>query len=72
MIAPAYSLNTMLGKIPVVGSLLAGKDGTVFAADYSISGDLEDAEIDINPLSALSPSSLKEKLNSLFGNDDGN
>ena len=72
VIAPAYSLNTMLGKIPVVGSLLAGKDGTVFAADYSISGDLDDAEIDINPLSALSPSSLKEKLNSLFGNDDGN
>jgi len=72
MIAPAYGLNTMLGKLPLVGSLLAGKDGTVFAADYSISGDLEDAEIDINPLSALSPNSLKDKLNSLFGHNDEN
>lgn len=72
VIAPAYSLNTMIGRLPVVGSLLVGKDGTVFAANYNISGDIDDAEIDINPLSALSPSSLKDKLNSLFGNDDGN
>ena len=72
VIAPAYSLNTMLGKIPLVGSLLVGKDGTVFAANYTVTGNLEDADIDINPLSALSPSSLKDKLNELFGNDNDN
>ena len=66
-VAPAYSLNMILGKIPLVGSLLAGKDGTVFAADYYISGASEDAEIKINPLSALSPNSLKETISSLFG-----
>ena len=69
VIAPAYSLNTMLGKIPLVGNLLVGKDGTVFAANYSATGSVEDAEIDINPLSALSPSSLKDKFNALFGGD---
>ena len=66
-VAPAYSLNMTLGKIPLVGSLLAGKDGTVFAADYYISGETKDAEIEINPLSALSPNSLKETISSLFG-----
>jgi len=66
-VAPAYSLNMILGKIPLVGSLLAGKDGTVFAADYYISGATKDAEIKINPLSALSPNSLKETISSLFG-----
>ena len=70
VIAPAYSLNTMLSKIPLVGGLLVGKDGTVFAANYTISGDIENAKIDINPLSALSPSSLKDKIKELFGSSD--
>lgn len=69
-VAPAYSLNMILGSIPLVGNLLAGKDGTVFAADYYISGDLGDASIQINPLSALSPNSLKETISSLFGATD--
>lgn len=72
VIAPAYSLNTMLGRIPLVGGLLVGKDGTVFAANYTVTGNLEDADININPLSALSPSSLKDKLNELFGSENDN
>ncbi len=70
VIAPAYSINTFIGKIPLVGNLLSGKDGTVFAANYSITGDLSDPQVNINPLSALSPSSLKDMMNSLFGSKD--
>ena len=67
VIAPAYGLNNFIGKIPLVGSLLSGKDGTVFAANYTIDGSLDDPSININPLSALSPSSLKDLMSSLFG-----
>lgn len=67
VVAPAYGLNTFIGKLPVVGSLLSGKDGTVFAANYSIKGDISDPDISLNPLSALSPSSLKDLLSSIFG-----
>ncbi len=67
LIAPAYGLNTFIGSIPLVGSLLSGKDGTVFAANYSITGSLDDPKISINPLSALSPNSLKELFSNLFG-----
>lgn len=67
MIAPAYGLNTFIGSIPLVGNLLSGKDGTVFAANYSITGDIDDPNISINPLSALSPNSLKELMSSIFG-----
>ena len=70
MIAPAYGLNTFIGSIPLVGTLLSGKDGTVFAANYTITGDIDDANVSINPLSALSPNSLKELMSSIFG--DGN
>ena len=70
VIAPAYSINSFLGRIPVVGSLLSGKDGTVFAANYSVSGTINDPKVNINPLSALSPNSLKELFASLFGNGE--
>lgn len=70
VIAPAYSLNTFIGKLPLVGNLLVGKDGTVFAANYTITGDISDPKISINPLSALSPSSLKDLFSSLFGGKD--
>ncbi len=67
LVAPAYGLNTFLGKIPLVGSLLSGKDGTVFAVNYQITGNIDDPVIDINPLSALSPNSVKELWQNNFG-----
>ena len=70
VIAPAYSLNRFLGKIPVVGNLLASKDGTIFAADYKIDGSVDEPEIDINSLSILSPNSMKEWYNKNFGDGD--
>ena len=60
IISPAYSLNSMVGKIPLVGSILTGKDGTVFAVDYDISNTLQDPKISINPLSILSPNAVKD------------
>lgn len=70
LIAPAYGLNTFIGSIPLVGTLLSGKDGTVFAANYTITGDIDDANVSINPLSALSPNSLKELMSSIFGGNN--
>jgi hypothetical protein len=70
MIAPAYGLNTLIGRIPLVGSLLAGKDGTVFAANYSITGKASDPKVRLNPLSVLSPNSLKDAVSSVFGGED--
>ena len=67
MIAPAYGLNTFLGKIPLVGNLLSGRDGTIFAVNYRISGNVDSPVIDINPLSALSPNSVKELWQNNFG-----
>ena len=70
VMAPAYSLNRFLGKIPVVGNLLSGKDGTIFAADYKIEGSVDDPQIDLNSLSILSPNSMKEWYHENFGEGD--
>ena len=64
MVIPAYSINTFLGTIPVVGKVLAGKDGSIFGTNYSISGYLSDPKISINPLSTLAPNSIKELFSS--------
>jgi uncharacterized protein YhdP len=64
LIIPAYTLNTFIGNIPVVGKMLAGKDGSVFATNYSITGTTEKPVITINPLSTLAPNSIKELFSS--------
>ncbi len=60
IMSPAYGLNSMVGKIPLVGKLLAGKDGTILAANYEIGQTINDPKISINPLSLLSPNSIKD------------
>src|SRR5205823_5990336 len=53
-IVPAYALNSILGNIPVIGSLLLGGEGQgLFAANYQATGSAADPQIRVNPLSAL-------------------
>ena len=60
MVIPAYGLNKFIGNIPLVGKILAGKDGSVFGTSYAVGGDLTKPEVTINPLSTLAPNSIKE------------
>ena len=64
MLIPAYGLNTFIGNIPLVGKVLAGKDGTVFATNFSIKGTANKPKVSINPLSTLAPNSIKELFSS--------
>jgi hypothetical protein len=67
-IVPAYSVNAIIGNIPVLGTFLTGaKGGGVFAATYQMTGPLEKPEISVNPLAALTPGFLRN----LFGIFDG-
>jgi hypothetical protein len=59
-IAPAHLINSVLGKVPVVGSLLMGGEGqSLFAANYELSGSIDDPGVSVNPLSALAPGVLR-------------
>lgn len=61
---PAYTLNSLLGRIPVLGPIITGeKGGGVFAAAYTLKGPLDKPEVSVNPLSALAPGFLRN----LFG-----
>jgi hypothetical protein len=62
-IVPANALNSLPGRIPLIGNLLTGGGGGVFAATYRVSGALGDPRVTVNPLSALAPGFLRN----LFG-----
>lgn len=59
-LVPSYTLNSVLGNIPVLGDLLIGKQGEgVFAINYSVSGPVVEPTIRVNPLTALAPGFLR-------------
>ena len=63
MMVPAYGLNRLIDKIPILGRILTGgeKEG-LLAAEYFISKNLEDPLVTVNPLTALTPGFLRTFL----------
>ncbi|MAR79297.1 MAG: hypothetical protein CMM18_03600 [Rhodospirillaceae bacterium] len=60
-IIPAYTINSILGQIPLLGSLLVGqkKEG-VFAISYQIKGPKSEPFVGINPILSLSPGFIRD------------
>ena len=59
-IVPAYFFNAILGNLPLVGRLFSPeKGGGVFAARFAVDGPIDDPNISINPVSALTPGFLR-------------
>jgi hypothetical protein len=56
-VVPAFVLNTMLGKIPLIGDLLVG-DG-IIGVNFAVSGPKSDPQFTVNPLSAIAPGFLR-------------
>jgi len=62
-IVPAYTINSVLGNIPLLGDLLTGDKGSgVFAATYRMQGPLDNPKVSVNPLAALAPGFLRNLL----------
>jgi hypothetical protein len=59
-LVPAYTINSVLGHIPLLGPLLLGGEGQgLFAANFRAVGPASDPTITVNPLSALAPGFLR-------------
>lgn len=60
-VIPAYALNALPGKIPVIGKLFTAETGGgLFAVRLKITGPLVDPHIRVNPFSALTPGVLRD------------
>jgi hypothetical protein len=67
-LAPAYVLNSIVGNLPVIGSLLMGGEGQgLFAAAFRLTGSNDDPTVTVNPLSALTPGLLRHLFDPLVG-----
>ena len=64
-VVPAYALNSLLGNIPLLGSILTGpqEGGGVFAANYRMRGALDNPDVTVNPLATLTPGILRNIFN---------
>lgn len=59
-VVPAYTINSLLGNIPLIGNLFVGRKGEgVFAVTFRAQGPLDDPEVSVNPLAALAPGFLR-------------
>ena len=66
-IVPAYAVNSLPGKIPLLGRLFAPeKGGGLLAMRAHITGPISNVNVRMNPLSALTPGFLR----SIFGLGD--
>ncbi len=55
-IIPAYEVNRVIGMLPVVGDILAGKTGDgIFGISFTIKGKEDDLDVEINPVKTLTP-----------------
>ncbi|WP_420347280.1 AsmA-like C-terminal region-containing protein [Pelagibius sp.] len=70
-VVPAYSVNSFIGNIPLLGPLLTGGEGEgLIAVVYGVRGRVEDPEVSVNPLSALTPGFLRNIFNTGPQSDD--
>ena len=61
VVVPAYSINDFLNKIPLLGTILTGGPGEgLIAVSYSVKGAVEDPQVAVNPLTALTPGFLRK------------
>lgn len=61
-IIPLSGLNKAIGSIPLLGDIITGGTGALFAATYSMEGNSEQPDISVNPLSVLTPGILRRIL----------
>ncbi|MGI9499678.1 MAG: AsmA-like C-terminal domain-containing protein, partial [Geminicoccaceae bacterium] len=66
-IIPVYSLNRLIGQVPIIGRILTGVDGRgAFAATYSIKGPRGNPTVYVNPLSILTPGLIRDFFGGLI------
>lgn len=65
ILIPAYAANRILNAVPFVRELLVGEG--LFAVDFHIGGSLREPDVDVHPMSALTP----ELLRRVFGYPEG-
>jgi hypothetical protein len=66
-VVPAYTINSLLGHIPLLGRILTGGEGSgIFAATYRLEGAVDDPNVSVNPLAMLAPGFLRNLVEGIM------
>ena len=70
VIVPAYAINSLINKIPIVGQIITGIEGEgLIGMNYKAKGTLDKPNYSINPLSILTPGIIRNIFD-VFISDD--
>jgi hypothetical protein len=60
VIVPAYAINSLINKIPIVGQIITGIEGEgLIGVNYKAKGTIDKPTYNINPLSILTPGIIR-------------
>ena len=66
IIVPAYAINSLINKIPLVGQIITGIEGEgLIGVNYKAKGTTDKPVYNINPLSILTPGIMRNVFNFL-------
>jgi hypothetical protein len=57
---PAYALNNLLARVPIVGLFMGGQNEGVFGMTYEVVGSVSNATLRVNPMSMMAPGFLRK------------
>ena len=60
VLVPAYTINSLLGNIPLLGDVLAPEGTGVFGVNFRVAGAVSDPKVTVNPLSTVAPGFLRK------------
>jgi hypothetical protein len=67
IIVPAYAINALLNKIPLIGQVITGIEGDgLIGVNFKVTGTYDKPNYNVNPLSILTPGILRSIFDSLF------
>ncbi|RPH06024.1 MAG: hypothetical protein CBC53_004165 [Alphaproteobacteria bacterium TMED93] len=70
VLIPAYAINTIINKIPLLGKIITGIEGEgIIGFNYKVLGNYENPEYTINPFSVLTPGIIRS-IFKVFGDDN--
>ena len=71
-LVPLYALNSVFGKVPIIGDLLVGEKGSgLLAAHFTVRGSLDKPKYSVNPISLLAPGAIRRIFDFGSGSKSG-
>ncbi len=67
IIVPAYAINSLLNKIPLIGQVITGVEGEgLIGVNFKVTGNYNKPNYNVNPLSILTPGIIRSIFDSFF------